>query len=189
MIDIREHGGSFGGGKGGLSIKKFQQGEAIMSGNFIDITINSIDISKTFAMVNAVIEGGTSSSLSNIFVGYELLNSTTIRIKRGTLYGTAKPLHVTYQIYECDGIKPIQRGQAVISNALSDTYYHYYTDVAINTIKPEKTLLNVHMYSDDTSTSNVLYSTRKVLINPSTLRFYAYTFNNQKIVYDVIEIK
>lgn len=188
MIDIREHGGNFGGGIGGISIKKFQQGEAIMSGNFIDIPINSIDISRSFAVVNAIIEGGTTSSLSNILVAYELLNSTTIKIKRGTLYGTAKPVHVTYQIYECDGIKPIQRGQAVINSALSDPYYHFYTDVAINTIKPEKTLLNVHMYSDDTS-SNVLHSTRKVLINPSTLRFYAYTYNNQKIVYDVIEIK
>lgn len=178
-----------GEGGGGLSYKSYQAGEVTLTNGYVDVTINPVDTTKSYAAVNGVTRGGTSASLSNFAVAYEWISSTVLRIKRGTQYGTWKDILVSYQIYECDGIKPIQRGVCTITTgAPYDAYYHYYKDVAINTIVPSKSFIIIHMYSNYTD-AGYMVSTRRIVISANLIRFFQYAINAQFICYDIIEIK
>lgn len=131
---------------GGATIKSIQRGEADWNNTLTskDITIGSIDPNKAIATVEIYTTGAPNVMATSI----EIINATTIRIKRitGTAQTNANFNKVTWKVIEYENVKSKQSGIHVPSVITPES-------ITISEIDPGKSILVHSMTSTSTSTT------------------------------------
>ena len=156
-------------------IKSIQNGETYISlDDSIDVTISSVDITKTVVRCN-------TRPLSSVTIqathSIELINSTTIRITR---YGAGSSAsYVYWDVTEYSSLKSKQTGSYTLENTSSN--------VSITTVNLSKTLLIYSYYDAVSVTTFVNGVVGATFLNNSTLTFTQYASNSKVIKWQVIE--
>lgn len=147
MLDIRDHGGTFGG-FGGKNIKSIQRGSVSPfgdgAGKSHDITISSVDTSKSIVRLT-YFPNGTSPATATVRIS--LVNSTKINLARfmdnyiysGVLY---------WEVIEFNNVKSKQIGSTSGSGGSPKT-------ISISPVDLNKSLVFYSQYSTSTNAAGV----------------------------------
>lgn len=192
MLDIRDHGGTFGG-LSGSNIKSIQKGESVLfdstTGASTDtektVTINEVDISKSVIVIENLYNGnsgtyGNGDRLSSKSVAVRFLSPTSIQFLRGSGYGR---IDIRWSVIELKKIKSKQSGSIVISNTLSNL-------VNINSVNPNKSFLFFSFASIETAIADMRnYPTQGVIFSNTQLSFRQNNSMQKNIYWQLIELE
>lgn len=121
------------GGGGGV-IKSIQRGIAKLdSVSSIDVTINEVDTTSSIVVIKGLTSfyGGNYRIFETIH-SIELIDSTTIRIQRGSVDGDCD---VVWEVIEFDNVKSLQKG------TVSGLTVGVDNDITINSVDVNKTMV------------------------------------------------
>lgn len=129
----------FGGG--GNNIKSLQNGIAILDNSLSaskDVTISSVDLSKSILVFNYKITGAYASTTMNTFLTGYFTNNQTICFSVNTYPG--KPFTIAWTVVEFEKAN-VQRGQLELNGTNADV------NVAITPVNPNKSILLYSQYA------------------------------------------
>ena len=99
--------------KGGAVVKSVQRGEFLMDNNLVeDIIISEVDLNSSIVKITTAYPILVSGN-DEIVAMAELLNSTTLRLERGTVDGA---LYVSWEVVEFNNVKSLQKGTELLRN-------------------------------------------------------------------------
>lgn len=178
MLDIRDHGGLFRGINS--NIKSVQNGVFLLSGNTADITINSVDATKSIVLISVA---GTSNNIDNqgFFVSAKLTNNTTINLTR--LNGQQN-LKVAWTVVEFKNIKSLQKGDVSTGdNTPTKT-------VTVNAINPSKAILFFNYSSTDPGPSMYQEALNGTIDSSTSITFSQHsTAKSKNVHWQLVEFK
>ncbi|MCV9899821.1 hypothetical protein OKS35_06755 [Exiguobacterium sp. N5] len=190
MLDIRDHGGTFGG-LSGSNIKSIQRGTTILpdggsaSSKSMSVALNNVDISKSFVIFN-LYNGETGTyALDGRVLGAKCVSVTldsenSLLIKRSYGYG---PVTVDWWVVELKELKSKQSGSFGIATKT--------TTQTISSVDLAKSFLFYSYESSDIATTmNADNYSILLQLSSSSQLYFKQKDNVQKTVYwHLIELK
>lgn len=182
MLDIRDHGGKFGGVAGGKNIKSLQSGTVTPFNNTTttthNIPITAIDVSKSIVRISYFPQGsaGASAAIS------ATLSDSSVRLNR---YGKAQSMSwpIYWEVIEFENVKSKQIGNSPGNGNIS-------YPITISPVDVSKTLIFHSQISLNTNAIGMNaqdYSSGLSLTNSTTLNI---TGSDRAFVdYQIIEFK
>jgi len=143
------------------NVKSVQRGTTLLSGstNFIDVTITSVDTTKSIALISA--RQNTSGSPNRTAVRVTIRNSTTIRLETLSTVGPYD-VEIEWQVVEFVGVKSIQSGTG--SGATSEITF------TISPVDLNKSIIFSSHATNSTSSNDPLIIQCQ-LVNSTTVRY------------------
>lgn len=163
MLDIRDHGGKYGGSLGGLRIKSIQKGSVSISSGIYSATqtISNVDLSK--AVIKRVLIYAASGSVDSNGTRIKFNGPTQLAFSRNGSYANA--IVVYWEVIEFEDAK-IQSGESLVNNGVASA------DINLSTVDPNKCLI---YFSNDYNTTVTLYD-RSIfgakITSPNNLLFF-----------------
>lgn len=164
------------------TIKTLQRGNIAMSTTVKNITIASVDVSKTVVKISLM--PGSGSTGQSAFVKARLTSSTNLEIEISVAYGSSECF---YEVIERNDIKSLQ----IINSVFVFNTGQTDLDISIASVDTTKTETE-KSFTQDTSGSNVgtLFNLGHVIVNNTTYRIRRGTIGcGFKISSQIIETK
>jgi hypothetical protein len=162
---------------GGSGIKNIQYIYVnFNNGTTLDINIDPVNIDKSIVRLSY----NTNLSAKWGSVAPELINSTTVRLTRGT--ATTSNLYIVVIVEEYYNAKSKQTGSVTCAGTSLEQ------NITITAVDISKTIVVVNSYGNTASTMYGYYVAGGRLINSTTLGLKGYDSYLQTIVYQVLEI-
>lgn len=154
MLDIRDHGGKFGGGRG-VKIKSIQRGiKGASNGVLNNTTITAVDLNKTIVFWSASWTRGTNPGSIRGDVWLSATNNLAMKLESDSSWPN---IAVSYEVIEFSNVKKIQR----IAYRYGTGYTGGPANLAIQSVNVAKTFV----YSN-------LKNKRIQLTSPTTIEVF-----------------
>lgn len=178
MLDIRDHGGRFGGGSGSV-IKSVQRGltTTAAAGTKQTITINPVDVSKSIILMTIQSDNAWPQIVE---VLAKIESSTTISFEH--VYSNTNSVFISWEVVEFSKLKSLQKGD-VAQTASPEV------NVTINAVDLSKTIVFVTSKNSDTNNASARTRVRASLTNSTTLNIFTRNTNTQTFHYQVVEFE
>lgn len=174
--DLSIHGLIGGGGK---NIKSLQRGSHTMTATSNNITINSVDISKSIVKISIKSNSATGNERVS-FVLARLANSTTLTLEIDLFSAGIMPV-VEWEVIEFNNVKSLQRG--------TFTFSATSTNVTITSVDTTKSVI----FFSHTCQIASGFPGRSIMSgkisNATTLNFAQVQADSKSVHWQVIEFK
>lgn len=174
-----------GQGGGVSNIKSIQRGTTTLSSALSevskDITVSSIDTSKTILLMTSRISTYSNGYSTALIAGGYIVDDTTIRFAR-TNVGGNDGIEIEWQLIEFKNVKTLQSGSLSISSIS--------TNLSVSEININKSMLIFSFkYNTALDYNNYAIPTNGNITNSTQITFKQYSTTSKTVYWQLIEFK